>query len=42
MEADKFEELVLEAFQRKVVADVPVPPNIDTISVYAERGIDAR
>ena len=25
-QADKFEELVLEAFQRKVTAEVPVPP----------------
>jgi hypothetical protein len=25
-QADKFEELVLEAFQKKVAADVPVPP----------------
>ena len=37
MECDKFEELVLEAFQKKVVADVPVPPNIDIIPSTWER-----
>lgn len=33
-QADKFEELVLEAFQRKVTADVPVPPGATDIPNY--------
>ena len=33
-QADKFEELVLEAFQRKVTADVPVPPGATDIPDY--------
>ena len=33
-QADKFEELVLEAFQKKVTADVPVPPGATDISDY--------
>ncbi len=37
-QADKFEELVLEAFQKKVAAEVPVPPGADGIPDYAERG----
>ena len=37
-----FEELVLEAFQRKVAADVPVPPGATDIPDYPERGADAR
>ncbi len=41
-QADKFEELVLEAFQKKVTADVPVPPGADSIPDYPERGADAR
>ena len=41
-QADKFEELVLEAFQRKVTAEVPVPPGADGIPDYPERGADAR
>lgn len=32
--ADKFEELVLEAFQRKVSAEVPVPPGATDIPDY--------
>ncbi len=40
--ADAFEELVLEAFQKKVAADVPVPPGADGILNYPERGTDAR
>jgi len=40
---DALEELVLEAFQRKVTADVPVPPGATDISdYYPERGKDAR
>jgi len=42
LEADKFEELVLEAFQRKVTADVPVPPGAVDIPDYPKRGTDAR
>jgi hypothetical protein len=41
-QADKFEELVLEALQAKVAAQVPVPPGADSISDYPERGRDAR
>jgi hypothetical protein len=41
-QADKFEELVLEAFQRKVTSEVPVPPGADGIPDYPERGADAR
>jgi hypothetical protein len=41
-QADKFEELVLEAFQNKVTAEVPVPPGADGIPDYPERGRDAR
>ena len=33
-QADMFEELVLEAFQRKVAADVPVPPGATDIPDY--------
>lgn len=33
-EADKFEELVLEAFQKKVTADVSVPPGATDIPNY--------
>jgi hypothetical protein len=41
-QADAFEELVLEAFQKKVTAEVPVPPGADGIPDYPERGVDAR
>ena len=33
-QADNFEELVLDAFQRKVTADVPVPPGATDIPDY--------
>ena len=33
-QADRFEELVLEAFQRKVAADVPNPPGAADIPAY--------
>jgi hypothetical protein len=33
-QADIFEELVLEAFQKKVTADVPVPPGAADIPDY--------
>jgi hypothetical protein len=39
---DKFEQMVLEAFQKKVTAEVPVPPGAIGISEYPERGKDAR
>jgi hypothetical protein len=41
-QADKFEELVLEAFQRKVTADVPVPLGADDIPDHPERGVNGR
>ena len=41
-QADKFEELVLETFQRKVTAEVPVPPGATDIPDIPERGLDAR
>jgi len=41
-QADKFEELVLEAFQKKVTGEVPVPAGADSIPDYPERGADAR
>ncbi len=41
-QADSFEELVLEAFQKKVAAEVPVPPGAESIHDYPERGADAR
>ena len=31
---DKFEQMVLEAFQKKVAADVPVPPGATDIPDY--------
>jgi hypothetical protein len=40
-QADKFEQMVLEAFQKKVTADVPVPPGADCIPDYQKRGSDA-
>ena len=39
---DEFEKLVLKAFQRKVSADVPIPPGAADIPDYPERGSDAR
>jgi hypothetical protein len=41
-QADIFEELVLEAFQKKVTAEVPVPSGADGIPDYPERKADAR
>jgi hypothetical protein len=42
-QADKFEELVLEAFQKKVTGDVPVPLGATDVPDYsAKRGTDAR
>ena len=39
---DKFEQMVLEAFQRKVAAEVPIPPGAADIPDYPKRGTDAR
>jgi hypothetical protein len=39
---DKFEQMVLKAFQAKVTAEVPVPPGADGIPDYPMRGTDAR
>jgi hypothetical protein len=41
-QADKFEELVLEAIQKKVSGEVSVPPGATDIPDYPERGRDAR
>jgi hypothetical protein len=41
-QADMFEELVLEAFQKKVTAEVPVPFGAESIPDYPERGAHAR
>jgi hypothetical protein len=41
-QADIFEELVLEAFQKKVTAEVPVPLGAESIPDYPERKADAR
>jgi len=41
-QADKFEQMVLEAFQKKVTVDVPVPFGADSIPDYPERKADAR
>jgi hypothetical protein len=37
LKADKFEEMVLEAFQKKVTSDVPVPADATDIPDYRER-----
>ena len=39
---DKFEQMVLEAFQTKVTGEVPLPPGADGIPDYPKRGTDAR
>jgi hypothetical protein len=41
-QADSFEELVLEAFQKKVTGEVPVPSSAASIRDYPERDTDAR
>jgi hypothetical protein len=41
-QADEFEKMVLKAFQRKVSADIPVPPGAADVPDYPERGADAR
>jgi hypothetical protein len=39
---DKFEQMVLEAFQKKVAADVPLPSGAVDIPDHPKRGTDAR
>jgi hypothetical protein len=39
---DKFEQMVLEAFQKKVTTEVPVPPGAASIPEYPERDESAR
>jgi len=39
---DKFEQMVLEAFQEKVTAEVPIPPGAADIPDHLKRGTDAR
>ena len=41
-EADEFEKMVLKAFQRKVSAEIPIPPGAADIPDYSERDADAR
>jgi hypothetical protein len=41
LKADEFEEMVLEAFQKKVTAEVTVPPGAADIPDYPERSRDA-
>jgi hypothetical protein len=41
-QADEFEKMVLKAFQRKVSAEIPVPPGAADIPDYPERDVDAR
>jgi hypothetical protein len=41
-QADELEEMVLEAFQRKVTAEIPVPPGATDIPDYPKREQDAR
>jgi hypothetical protein len=39
---DKFEQMVLEAFQKKVTSEVPIPSGAADIPDYLRRGRDAR
>ena len=39
---DKFEQMVLEAFQEKVTAEIPVPLGAESIPDFPKRGTDAR
>jgi hypothetical protein len=41
-QADKFEQMILEAFEKKVTDEVPVPLGATDILDYPERGADAR
>jgi hypothetical protein len=38
---DKFEQMVLEAFQKKISAEVPIPPGAADIAEFPERDEDA-
>jgi hypothetical protein len=42
LQAGALEELLLEAFQKKITAEVPVPPGAADIPHYPKRGTDAR
>ena len=42
LQPDAFEQMVLEAFQKKVTVEVPVPPGADGIPDYPERDAYAR
>jgi hypothetical protein len=41
-QVDEFEKIVLKAIQRKVSANVPIPPGAADIPDYPERGYDVR
>ena len=41
-EPDEFEKMVLKAFQRKVSAEIPIPPGAADITDYSERDADGR
>jgi hypothetical protein len=41
-EVDEFEKMVLKAFQRKVSAEIPIPPGAADIPDYSERDADVR
>jgi hypothetical protein len=42
LKADEFEELVLEAFQKRVVSEIPIPVDAFDIPEYPKRDTDAR
>ena len=42
VQPDEFEQMVLEAFQKKVAAEVPAPAGAADIPDYPKRGTDAR
>jgi len=39
---DKFEQMVLEAFQKKVTSEVPIPPGATDFPDHSRRGTDVR
>ena len=41
-QADEFEKMVLKAFQRKVSAEIPIPPGAADIPDHSKRDVDAR
>jgi hypothetical protein len=41
-QADEFEKMVLKAFQRKISAEIPIPPGAADVPDYSERDADAR